>query len=80
MKKEALTTRQQFKLAYRRWRMYGESDDFIYIRYTGHNALVAAQYAYDARDYELSGWKNRRRYNEFHHLRAIKGYPEDLPF
>ena len=80
MRKEQLTVRQQFELAYRRWRMYGESDDFVFVHHTGHSAQAAAEYAYDAKDYVVTGWSSRSRYTTWVMKNLLRDPSWGIPF
>lgn len=72
--------RMMYHNAYRHLRLGDERKSGGIWDLISQEAERAADYAYQACDYEFAGWINRRRNNEFHHLRAIKGYLEDLPF
>lgn len=80
MSERRLTPRQQFDHAYRRFRQYGESDDFLYMRNTSNEMVQAADYAYEAKFYRFSGWINRRRHTQFLNKRALLWHGRELPF
>lgn len=79
-RKEQQTARQKYTLAYRRWRMYGESDDFLYVRDTSNEIMCAAEYAYEAKSHIVSGWHNRRRYYKWLDLCDRKATEGQWPF
>lgn len=80
MRKEKSWTRWEYEQVYA-WMRRGVSIDW-FAEHSNHSlyAIKAADYSYQAYSYEQSGWINRRRYNEFRHLQAIRGFIWDLPF
>lgn len=80
MRREKSRTRQQYESAYSFMRRVGEDGDIDFIDSTPLQIWKAADYSYQAKDYDVHGWSNDSRRKRFHAIKVRSLTREEFPF
>jgi hypothetical protein len=80
MNRKESTPREKYKHAFRRFRQYGESEDFFFMHGTGDEFWRAAEYSWNASVHEVTGWTSRRRQGRFYARKILVLTHQELPF